>query len=352
MATVRAMAAMISLGVAACAADAGDEGPGSLSDATEIEDIEGANEDADDDVVADSAFDVDPDVQMSALAKSPDNDAVTPAATQDQLIKTFAPHLHLHADDPYRPSSVDWYLARVTMRYNHKNCPDHEIYPVGKVTQQKLVAATHEDNGSFCRHDGGKKVAATTHEGFFLEIVNEATRKGSPRSDWKSYAVWRPQASGLVNIEYWIFYPYNDGFSIFNHESDWEHVRVTIDPKANGGQGKATEVKLSAHKGGTIVKANDPKLSWDGTHPVAYVAKGTHANYLAPGTYAIEGTHGIAKDTTKAAAAAAVWKTENAVVNIGTRAKPKNGQVFVKFWGRWGEINDIPETNGITRRFP
>ena len=92
----------------------------------------------------------------------------------------------------------------------------------------------------------------------------------------------RPASS---NIEYWIFYPYNDGFSIFNHESDWEHVRVTVDPKGNGGQGQATEVKLSAHKGGTIVKATDPKLKWEGTHPVAYVAKGTHANYLAPGTF-------------------------------------------------------------------
>ena len=187
--------------------------------------------------------------------------------------------MHLHPDDPNRPSSVDWYLARVTLRYNHDNCPDHEIYPVGKVTQANLVAATHEDNGSFCRHDSGKKVAATTHEGFFLEIGSEETRKGAPRADWKTYAVWRPQASGLVNIEYWIFYPYNDGFSIFNHESDWEHVRVTVDPKGNGGQGQATEVKLSAHKGGTIVKV-DRSEAEVGRHPSRCVRREGHAREL------------------------------------------------------------------------
>lgn len=347
----RAIAAVLTLGLAACAADEADEAapaPFPASEASEVNATEKPSTPAG----SDSAFDVDPDADASPLAASPDDDTNNSPATQDELIKTFAPHMHLHPDDPNRPSSVDWYLARVTLRYNHNNCPDHEIFPVGKVTQANLVAATHEDNGSLCRHDGGKKVAATTHEGFFLEIGDEATRKGSPRTDWKTYAVWRPQASGLVNIEYWIFYPYNDGFSIFNHESDWEHVRVTVDPKGNGGKGAATEVKLSAHKGGTIVKANDPKLKWDGTHPIAYVAKGTHANYLAPGTFEIEGTKGVAKDNTKAASAADVWKTESSVVNIGTRAKPKNGQVFVKFWGRWGEINDIPETNGITRHFP
>lgn len=128
---------------------------------------------------------------------------------------------------------------------------------------------------------------------------------------------------------------------------------VTIDPKANGAQGKALEVKLSAHKGGTVLKVGDPKLEMDGTHPVSYVARGTHANYAKPGTYAIEGIPGgIAKDVTKAAPAADVWKTESTALLVGTRAAPKNGQVFVKYWGRWGQIGSNSETSGITRHFP
>jgi hypothetical protein len=300
--------------------------------------------------------DQDPDKDMDPNAVSPADDPSLPAATQDQLIKRFAPHVHLHPQDSNRPANVDWYLARVTMRFNHNNCPDHEVLGKGKVTQQALIAQKHEDNQSLCRHDGNKTVTSTASEHFFLEIADDATKKGSPRNEWKTYVVWRPKSGGggLVDVEYWIFYPFNDAFSIINHESDWEHVRQTIDPKANDGQGKLIETKLSAHKGGTYFKAGDPALAMDdGTHPIVYVAKGTHANYAKVGTFDIEGTQGIAKDETKPAASAGdVWKTETTTVLVGTRAAPKNGQVFIKYWGFWGQMGSLPETDGITRHFP
>jgi hypothetical protein len=130
-------------------------------------------------------------------------------------------------------------------------------------------------------------------------------------------------------------------------------VTVSIDPKANGAQGKALKVFLSAHKGGTTLNVGDPKLEMDGTHPISYVAKGTHANYAKPGSYEIPGIPlGVAKDVAKAAPAADVWKTESSVLLVGTRAAPKNGQSFVKFWGRWGQIGTNSETSGITRHFP
>jgi hypothetical protein len=299
--------------------------------------------------------DADPDGRMDPNAPSPEDDPTLPPATQLELAKTFAPHLNLHPSDAYRPANVDWYLSRVTMRFHHNDCPDHELLGLGKVTQQTLIAQSHEDNKSFCQHDSSKKVTSTASDHFFLQIANDdVTRKGAPRADWKTYVVWRPKTGGLVDVEYWFFYPWNDGFTIFNHESDWEHVRVTIDPKANGAQGRALEVKLSAHKGGTIAKADEARVTWEATtHVVSYVAKGTHANYLKPGTYDIEGTQGVAKDEAKAAAAPAdVWQTESSLVLVGTRAAPKNGQVFVKYWGRWGELGDLPETNGVTRHFP
>ena len=107
------------------------------------------------------------------------------------------------------------------------------------------------------------------------------------------------------------------------------------------------------HKGGTIAKAGDPNLKIeDGSHPVSYVAKGTHANYLKPGTYEIEGTEGVATDTAAAAPAGDVFDTEDTLVMVGTRAKPLDGQVFIRFWGRWGQVSNIPETSGVRRHFP
>jgi hypothetical protein len=303
---------------------------------------------------SDGPTDADPDADADPNAPSPEDDPRMTTSTQTELVERFAPHVNLHPDDANRPANVDWYLARVTMRFHHDDCPDHEILGKGKVTQAALIAQTHEENKSFCRHDGspGRTVKSIASDHFFLEVSDHATYKGAPRAEWKTYVVWRPKNGGLVDIEYWLFYPFNDGFSLFNHESDWEHVRVTIDPNADGGA-KATAVKLSAHKGGTIMKIGDPRLTMaGGTHPVVYTAKGTHANYPKPGTYDIEGTSGVAKDTAIAAPAADLWKTESSTVIVGTRAAPKNGQVFVKYWGRWGELGDTSDTTGVTRHFP
>lgn len=301
----------------------------------------------------DAPSDADPDQGADPAAPSPSDDPALPAATQVQLIAAFAPRLHLHPDDTTRPANVDWYLARVSMRYNHPNCPDHELLALGKVTQAALGTQSHDDDKAFCQHDGNDIRKSTTDEGFFLEVANSATYQGAPRSEWKTYAVWRPKAAGLVDVEYWSFYAYNDGFLGFNHEADWEHVTVSIDPKANASQGKVLQVFFSAHKGGTTLKPGDASLQMDGTHPISYIAKGTHANYPKPGTYEIPGIPlGVAKDVATAAPAADVWKQEGTVVLVGTRSAPKNNQMFVKFWGRWGQIGTNSETSGITRHFP
>jgi hypothetical protein len=282
--------------------------------------------------------------------------ATVPERPEMELARAFAPRFHLHPSDPYRPANVDWYLKRAKLRYAHPDpCGDHDVIAKGDVTQEKLVAAKHVENApnsvtSPCRHDEAKSVVATTSEGFYLEVTDETAWKGAPRAEWKTYVVWRPHTKDAnVDIEYWLFYPYNDGFSLFNHVSDWEHVRVTIDPKAK----KLLSVRLSAHKGGTIANAGDPNLKVeDGTHPVSYVAKGTHANYLKPGTYEIEGTEGVAKDVAASVPAADVFDSEPSLVMVGTRAKPLDGQVFVKYWGYWGQISNVPETSGVRRHFP
>lgn len=356
---------VLAAALAACASPAGDGGgeggnasgnAGGERDVPPITTPESTAEPAaagGDPTKGDAPSDADPDQNADPNAASPADDPALPPATQGELIKGFAPRLNLNPDDTYRPANVDWYLARVSMRFNHPSCPDHELLALGKVTQAALGAQSHADDKAFCQHDGNDIRKSTADEGFFLEVGNSATYKGAPRAEWKTYVVWRPKAGGLVDIEYWAFYPYNDGFLTFNHEADWEHVTVSIDPKGESAQGKALKVFFSAHKGGTTLNVGDPKLEMDGTHPISYVAKGTHANYSKPGTYTIPGIPlGVAKDVAKAAPAADVWKTDTTVLLVGTRSAPKNNQVFVKYWGRWGQIGSNSETSGITRHFP
>jgi hypothetical protein len=283
---------------------------------------------------------------------SPPPEMTVPVATQEELVRGFAPILNLHPDDAARPANVDWYLGRVRMRFHHNNCPDHPLLDLGQVNQATLIAQTHMDNKALCAHDSTKVVNATNSESFFLEIMDTATYNGAPPSEWRTYVTWiRDPMTALVAITYWAFYPFNDNLSVIDHESDWENVRVTIDPSKGLTRDALREIRFSQHNGGQVFMPGDPNLDMDGLHPVAYVAKGSHANYPRPGTFDIAGTAGVAKDTTAAATGTGVWRTETNTVMIGTRAAPQNGQVFVKYWGLWGEVRDLPATNGIARHF-
>jgi hypothetical protein len=98
--------------------------------------------------------------------------------------------------------------------------------------------------------------------------------------------------AGLTAIQYWFFYYYNDWKA--SHAGDWEHI-VVILKDAPAGQGPEPEpyaCAYSAHHGGyrlgwkNVERVDDEGNivsgdgSGEGTHPVVYVANGSHANYF------------------------------------------------------------------------
>jgi hypothetical protein len=92
---------------------------------------------------------------------------------------------------------------------------------------------------------------------------------------------------GATVLQYWYFY-YDDVYSYFYppsdaiwqaHEGDWEVVNVVLSADE-----QPVEVAYSQHCLGQR-RAWSTTPRWRGTHPVVYVALGSHANYLAPGTH-------------------------------------------------------------------
>ena len=86
---------------------------------------------------------------------------------------------------------------------------------------------------------------------------------------------------GKLALQYWFFYAYND----FNnkHEGDWEMIQLVFD--ANDAEQALTRspaiIGYSQHEGAEKADWGDAKLQIvDGTHPVAYPAAGSHANYF------------------------------------------------------------------------
>jgi hypothetical protein len=92
---------------------------------------------------------------------------------------------------------------------------------------------------------------------------------------------------GYRVLQYWFFYPFNDWGSghdgMNDHEGDWELIALFFQ------EGTPRHVAYSAHIGkpGTHTWSDGNVTKWDDTHPVVYVASGSHANYFCPGSHTI-----------------------------------------------------------------
>ncbi|RKX65163.1 MAG: hypothetical protein DRP41_03520 [Thermodesulfobacteriota bacterium] len=116
---------------------------------------------------------------------------------------------------------------------------------------------------------------------------------GKPRpGDWMMYGIVKNR-SEYIQLQYWLFYPHNDsvslGFYAFDHEGDWEHIRVTLDSEE-----EIFSCFISAHEGGTLYKREDGELrsadsvlKFQDGHPIVYAADGSHAHYDRVGKFHI-----------------------------------------------------------------
>lgn len=83
-----------------------------------------------------------------------------------------------------------------------------------------------------------------------------------------------------VAIQYWFFYYFNDYWN--RHQSDFEVVTVYL--RRSEGKLQPTSVYYGAHHSGSyrLWTFGGVWRVQDGTHPIAYVARGSHAFYPAP----------------------------------------------------------------------
>lgn len=111
-----------------------------------------------------------------------------------------------------------------------------------------------------------------------------------------AYADSQSRYAGLTAIQYWFIYYYNDWKT--SHAGDWEHIVVFLreSPDNQAADSRPIACAYSAHHGGYrlawehVERVNDlsePDDSDKATHPVVYVANGSHANYFfGPSRYA------------------------------------------------------------------
>ncbi|MDR3551482.1 MAG: Vps62-related protein [Candidatus Babeliales bacterium] len=211
-------------------------------------------------------------------------------------------------DELYQPMWADEYFTSPTSRF--KVGSTGKEYLKGKVTFEKMYELHTK--------------CTPKNEDLYIENDPCAKYGSAPDANIQNGVLTTPlyvvtsEANGKIYIEYIYFYGFNGPFDIgpFQgasektledlrdlHESDIEHISVELDKNTK----KLTRVYFGSHGSteGFWLNANSPDIEWDGTHPVAYVAKNSHGIYPKVGTYVR--IFGMANDIT---ARGQMWKAK------------------------------------------
>jgi hypothetical protein len=212
--------------------------------------------------------------------------AAAEGTPEAELLKRHQPVLVFHPDEPFRPTKVQSFIA------------DSELEQFIGSNPQQLVL---DPFWTAIDPDPEPGDLAALAPGAFYRLDQIACDADAPFAGARCYAqAWADGSGGTavygrvartatrIVLQYWLFYydnplllpPTPVGTFWQSHEGDWEVVNVILD---TGEQ--PLEAAYSQHCSGQRTAWADVEKSRDGsTHPVAYIALGSHANYFAPGT--------------------------------------------------------------------
>lgn len=200
----------------------------------------------------------------TALADSPTTGDI------QALIGEYAPVLYFHSNEIFRPQPVEVLLNTARMRQTRGTFPDTNV--LSSISLRALP--TFQDVSYYLDVWLGDTGSSNSRNYSALRDFYQSSL--SPWAGGPPVAAYARLATeedpDHITIQYWFFYFYNDWFN--KHEGDWEMIQVMLDRT-----GKPEWVVYSQHQGGTRRLWRDVPVE-NGTHPIVYVALGSHANYF------------------------------------------------------------------------
>ncbi len=190
------------------------------------------------------------------------------ADTDQALLERYAPVFYFHPDEYFRPQPVEVMLPEARLRRSTPLWFDVNV--LARLNLPDFLTLPPEKNFfiDVWYGDSGAATDYTAHRSYYNAVL-------SPDAGGLEPAVYgrvHRDAAGHVTLQYWAFYYYNDWFN--KHEGDWEMIQVMLDP-----DGTPCWVVYSQHHGGTRRAWEDTPRE-EQTHPMVFVAKGSHANYF------------------------------------------------------------------------
>jgi len=289
-------------------------------------------------------------------APDEDGDGVGDACEQ-ALAERYAPIVYHSTDESNFPTNVDAFLPETHLGAFDLDCADDAAKSIAThPTQADLASRTWRPpcgSGADVRAAGTRSVGK--HRSFFLADVPEPVRAGSSDTTaWTTYFHAYPNDVGGITIQYWRFYAYNDALN--DHGGDWEGLHVVTDPSL-----QISSLRLLAHS--ELRDLPRSRFTFEGTHVHVFSEGGGHATRFSGDEIAARGCNHLGRcviDLDEPATfvrqetwpggqvrdARGVRGKTGALVNLGAKTSPMNGQSFVQYSGMWGSPGMLYSTSG------
>ncbi|KAF7924679.1 uncharacterized protein EAE97_010630 [Botrytis byssoidea] len=203
------------------------------------------------------------------------NAATLPNTTLPSYVFDYAPLVWLDQSEMYFPSDI---YAQVL---NTKPYVNRSLIPEDTLPSPLNLETIDQLNNWGTEVYLTSTVDITTSPTFLTGVVPSSTT-GRTQDAISCSVILTDHGDGLVDVFYMYFYAYNQGNTVLgqelgNHIGDWEHNMIRF---VNG---TPQAVWYSQHANGQAFKYSVVEKS--GKRPIAYSARGSHANYAISGTH-------------------------------------------------------------------
>lgn len=297
------------------------------------------------------------------------------------FVERFAPVVHLHPDERYRPLSVPELVERARFMWSHGVGRGRETIAAGvrrrgardgaRVLRLRTIGSDDGHVQVAQPREGCAECGQTTYstasrtrpftgmaprlrdgEGFYLDLPDGWTgpdgRRGGP-----VYTEVVEEESGRrvdLRVTYWLLFAANApaGAPSEHHQGDWERVSVLLRRVDGGARYRPLSVRYYQYDGGVDVPWAEAPVVDAGpgegaSHPEAFLSKGDHTPYPGP----VSGTRALTSDgesvplqqeatTCDRCPRLSTWRS---LVNADT-------QPWYGFGGAWGAIGSDEASTG------
>jgi hypothetical protein len=198
-------------------------------------------------------------------------------ADRHELLQRFMPVLYFHPDEAWAPVAVERVLRVARQeRQTARGVWTRTAAPLATSTVGCTLTPCYRLNlpcaltaGATCYEKTAATMSDWEHPVIYGRVLNVPAGTAMPSG-----------ISGIARylVRYWLFYAFDDwrsrGDRLWQaHEGDWENITVALDANVN-----PIFAAYSQHCSGTVRAWS--KVTRTQTHPVDFVALGSHANYF------------------------------------------------------------------------